>query len=54
MEAATIIDAAGDAVDLEALRDDLVPGGADDAEVDDDGRPFHVHADGAVHYLDEG
>ena len=26
---------------------------APDVEVDEDGRPFHVHDDGAVHYLDE-
>ncbi len=54
MEAATITDSAGVAVDLEALRDDLVPSGPDDTEFDDEGRPFHTHADGAVHYLDEG
>ena len=54
MEAATITDSAGAAVDLEALRDDLVPSGPDDTEFDDEGRPFHTHADGAVHYLDEG
>ena len=53
MEAATITDASGAAVDLEALRDDLAPTGADDTEFDEDGRPFHTHADGAVHYLDE-
>jgi trigger factor len=52
MEAATITDTAGNAVDLEALRDDLTPT-RDDVEVDEDGRPFHVHDDGAVHYLDE-
>ena len=51
MEAATITDASGNAVDLDALRDDLAP--ADDTELDEDGRPFHTHADGSVHYLDE-
>jgi trigger factor len=54
MEAATITDAAGNAVDLEELREDLVPQGPDDTEFDDEGRPFHTHADGSVHYLDEG
>ncbi len=53
MEAATILDSAGVAVDLEALRDDTGAAGPD-VEVDDDGRPFHVHPDGEVHYLDEG
>jgi trigger factor len=53
MEAATINDAAGNPVDLEELRDELVPSGADDTEFDDEGRPFHTHADGSVHYLDE-
>ena len=52
MEAATIVDEAGAPVDLEALSDD-VGGGASDVEVDEDGRSFHVHADGSVHYLDE-
>ena len=52
MEAATIVDAAGTPVDLEALSDEVGPGGTD-VEVDEDGRRFHVHADGAVHYLDE-
>ena len=23
-------------------------------QMDDDGRPYHLHDDGAVHYLDEG
>ena len=54
MEAATITDESGNAVDLEELREDLEPTGADDTEFDDEGRPFHTHADGAVHYLDEG
>ena len=53
MEAATITDTDGAPVDLEALRDDLTPA-RDDVEVDEDGRPFHVHDDGSVHYLDEG
>lgn len=53
MEAAVITDSAGQVVDLERLRDDMtddVAGG--DVEVDDEGRRFHVHDDGAVHYLD--
>ena len=53
MEAATISDTAGNPVDLEELRDELVPSGASDTEYDDEGRPFHTHADGSVHYLDE-
>ncbi len=52
MEAATITDTAGATVDLESLRDDLTPG-REDVELDEDGRAFHVHDDGAVHYLDE-
>ena len=52
MEAATIVDEAGTPVDLEALSDEVAPGGSD-VETDEDGRRFHVHADGAVHYLDE-
>lgn len=51
MESATITDASGDAVDLESLRDDMGP--ADDTQLDEDGRPFHTHGDGTVHYLDE-
>ncbi len=51
MEAATIVDESGGPVELEALRDDLTP--SDDTQVDEDGRPFHTHADGTVHYLDE-
>ncbi len=51
MESATILDASGNAVDLEALRDDL--GQDDDTQIDEDGRPFHTHGDGTVHYLDE-
>ena len=54
MEAATINDSAGAAVDLEELRDELAPSAASDTEFDDEGRPFHTHADGSVHYLDEG
>ena len=54
MEGATIKDASGETVDLEALRDGLDPGSADDTQVDEDGRPFHTHPDGTVHYLDEG
>ena len=30
------------------------PAASDDTEYDDEGRPFHTHADGTVHYLDEG
>ena len=52
MEAATITDSSGAAVDLERLRDDA---GSPEAgvEVDEDGRPYHVHDDGSVHYLDQ-
>jgi trigger factor len=52
MEAATITDESGNAVDLEQLRDDM---GTPEAEIehDDEGRPYHVHGDGTVHYLDE-
>ncbi len=53
MEGATIKDASGNAVDLEELRDDLAPADAADTQFDEDGRPFHTHADGSVHYLDE-
>jgi len=53
MEAATITDESGAAVDLEELRDDLAPAAAADTQFDDEGRPFHTHADGEVHYLDE-
>ena len=52
MEAAAIADTAGATVDLDELRDDLGPD--DDTQVDEDGRPFHTHGDGTVHYLDEG
>ena len=51
MEAATINDTAGNPVDLEQLRD--VPGGAG-TQVDEQGRSYHVHPDGEVHYLDDG
>jgi trigger factor len=52
MEAATITDASGNPVDLEQLRDDM---GSPEAEIehDESGRPYHVHDDGTVHYLDE-
>ena len=53
MESATITDASGNAIDLEQLRDDMGSPEAD-VETDDDGRPYHVHDDGSVHYLDEG
>ncbi|MCU1692131.1 MAG: trigger factor [Frankiales bacterium] len=52
MESATIVDSTGAPVDLEQLRDDMESPEAD-AEVDDDGRPYHVHDDGTVHYLDQ-
>jgi hypothetical protein len=52
MEAATIVDTAGSAVDLDALRDDM-SSGQSEIEVDDEGRKYHVHDDGAVHYVDE-
>ncbi len=53
MESATIVDTAGAPVDLEELRDGL-GGGEDteDVEVDEQGRRYHVHSDGQVHYLD--
>jgi len=55
MQAASIKDSAGNAVDLEQLRGDLASvQPADDTELDDEGRPFHTHDDGTVHYLDEG
>jgi trigger factor len=52
MSAATINDTSGNAVDLEALRGELGPD-ADDVQVDDEGRKYHVHDDGTVHYLGE-
>jgi trigger factor len=54
MEAATITDSAGAVVDLEKLREDTGAGADDDVQTDEDGRPYHVHGDGQVHYLDEG
>ncbi len=50
MEAATISDTNGERVDLEQLRDE---GGEPDVQVDEEGRRYHVHGDGQVHYLDE-
>lgn len=52
MEAATITDSKGDEVDLERLRDASASPEAG-VEVDEAGRPYHVHDDGSVHYLDE-
>ena len=52
MESATITDTSGNPVDLEKLRDDMDSPEAE-VETDDEGRPYHLHADGAVHYLDE-
>jgi trigger factor len=52
MEAATITDASGNTVDLEQLRDDMESPEAE-VETDEDGRPYHLHGDGTVHYLDE-
>jgi trigger factor len=52
MEAATITDASGNPVDLEQLRDQ-VGAPEDDVEHDEHGRPYHVHGDGSVHYLDD-
>ncbi|MDP9100670.1 MAG: trigger factor [Actinomycetota bacterium] len=52
MEAARIEDSNGAVVDLEKLRDDLTADAEDDVELDDDGRRFHVHDDGTVHYFD--
>lgn len=55
MQAASITDSAGNAIDLEQLRGDMASvQPADDTELDDEGRPFHTHDDGTVHYLDEG
>jgi trigger factor len=57
MEAATIKDTSGKTIDLDQLRDDMTgPAGAHSSgatQMDDDGRPYHLHDDGAVHYLDE-
>ena len=52
MEAATITDESGNVIDLAQLRDDMEGPGAE-VEMDDEGRPYHVHGDGSVHYLDE-
>jgi trigger factor len=52
MEAATITDASGTTVDLEQLRDDMASPEAE-VEHDEHGRPYHVHGDGTLHYLDE-
>jgi trigger factor len=52
LEAATITDASGNKVDLEQLREEMGTPEAD-VEHDEDGRPYHLHGDGAVHYLDE-
>jgi len=55
MAAATITEESGATVDIEALRQDLgAVGGqaaADDVQVDDEGRRYHLHDDGTVHYL---
>jgi trigger factor len=56
MEAATIKDTSGNTIDLDQLRDDMtgpVGPGSGATQTDDDGRPYHLHDDGAVHYLDE-
>lgn len=53
MEAATVTDSAGAVVDLEKLREDGPAAADDDVQTDEDGRPYHVHGDGQVHYLDE-
>jgi trigger factor len=56
MEAATIKDTSGNTVDLDQLRDDMSSAtgpASGDTRMDDDGRPYHLHDDGAVHYLDE-
>ncbi len=49
MEAATITDASGQAIDLEDLRDDLVPSAPEDTEFDDEWRPFLSILDCSVH-----
>jgi len=54
MQSATVTDSAGNPVDLEELRDGLGSGEGDsDVQTDDEGRRFHVHDDGSVHYLDD-
>jgi len=53
---ATITDTSGKTIDLDQLRDDMSgPAGSasGSTQMDDDGRPYHLHDDGAVHYLDE-
>ncbi|MCU1593353.1 MAG: trigger factor [Frankiales bacterium] len=52
MEAASIQDASGNVVDLEQLRDDMTSPEAE-VETDDAGRPYHLHDDGSIHYLDD-
>ena len=52
MEAATITDESGNVIDLAQLRADMEGPGAE-VEMDDEGRPYHVHDDGSVHYLDQ-
>jgi trigger factor len=52
LEAAKITDSAGAEVDLEALREAIDTPSAQ-VEVDDEGRRYHLHDDGTVHYLDE-
>ncbi len=52
MAAAKVTDSEGAEVDLEALRTDLP--GQPSYETDEEGRPYHVHDDGSLHYLDEG
>jgi trigger factor len=56
MEQASIKDASGAVVDLEALRETagaFSSSAQPDVQTDEDGRPYHVHGDGAIHYLDE-
>jgi trigger factor len=53
MSAATVTDASGKAVDLEALRGPLAPQVDDDVQTDEAGRTYHVHDDGTVHYLSD-
>ncbi len=53
MEAAVITDSAGAVVDLEQLRDDLTGDEGEDVSFDGEGRRYHLHGDGSIHYLDE-
>ena len=53
MSAATVTDASGGVVDLEALRGSLAPQVEDDVQTDESGRRYHVHDDGTVHYLSD-